>query len=179
METYGVDNITIGTVVARSVGESGLLLNETTNATVGTVDAQNAGTGTGYAAFRTANRNGRINDAYPDNIRVGLVRAGGGGRGVVCVSESGGLVIDRVELSNTGNNAILIENCYGVTIAAQGGWVSGGGEIRLAARTDFPNNNRIHLQNLTVTDQTTRESPRAGNSEFRNTTTVNSTWAVC
>ena len=50
METYGVDNITIGTVVARSVGESGLLLNETTNATVGTVDAQNAGTGTGYAA---------------------------------------------------------------------------------------------------------------------------------
>ncbi|WP_051772379.1 RICIN domain-containing protein [Saccharothrix sp. NRRL B-16314] len=179
VETYGVDNITIGTVVARSVGESGLLLNETTNATVGTVDAQNAGAGTGYAAFRTANRNGRINDAYPDNIRVGLVKASGGGRGVFCVSESGGLVIDRIELSNTGNNAILIENCYGVTIASQGGWVSGGGEIRLAARSDFPNNNRIYLQNLTVTNQTIRESPCAGNSEFRNITMVNSTWAVC
>ncbi len=179
VETYGVDGISIGTVVARSVGESGLLLNDTINANVGTVDAQNAGAGTGYAAFRTANRNGRVNNAYPDNIRVGLVKASGGGRGVFCVSESGGLVIDRVELSNTGNNAILIENCYGVTIGAQGGWVSGGGEIRLAARSEFPNSDRIILQNLTVTNQTIRESPCASNSEFRNIQMVNSTWAVC
>jgi hypothetical protein len=179
VETYGVDGITIGTVVARSVGESGLLLNDTVNATVGTVDAQNAGTGTGYAAFRTANRNGRIGDAYPTNIRVGLVKASGGGRGVFCVSESGGLVIDRVELSNTGGNAILIENCYNVTVAAQGGFVTGGGEIRLAARSEFPNSDRILLQNLTVTNQTIRESPCAGDSEFRNIQMVNSTWAVC
>jgi hypothetical protein len=75
--------------------------------TIGTVDAENAGTGTGYAAFRVANRNGRINNAYPTNVRVGLVRARGGGRGVFCVSESGGLVIDRVDIANTGNNAIL------------------------------------------------------------------------
>ena len=46
VETYGVDGITIGTVTARNVGESGLLLNQTVNATVGTVDAENAGAGT-------------------------------------------------------------------------------------------------------------------------------------
>jgi len=50
VETYGVDGITIGSVTARGVGESGLLLNQTVNATVGTVDAENAGSGTGYAA---------------------------------------------------------------------------------------------------------------------------------
>ncbi|MGX7829673.1 hypothetical protein ACTG9Q_31760 [Actinokineospora sp. 24-640] len=179
VETYGVDNITIGTVTARSVGESGLLLNETTNATVGTVDAQNAGAGTGYAAFRTANRNGRISNAYPTNIRVGLVRASGGGRGVFCVSESGGLAIDRIELSNTGNNAILIENCSNVTIANQGGFVTGGGEIRLAARSEFPNNSRIYIQNLDVTNQVIRESPCGTETEFRNIRMNNSTWAVC
>lgn len=118
VETYGVDGLTIGTVTARNVGESGLLLNQTVNATVTKVDAENAGTGTGYAAFRMANRNGRVGSGYPTNIRVGEVIARGGGRGVFCVSESGGAVIDKVTLSNTGNNAVLIENCYNVNLPA-------------------------------------------------------------
>ncbi|GAA2255722.1 hypothetical protein GCM10010415_15500 [Streptomyces atrovirens] len=104
VETYGVDGLTIGTVTARNVGESGLLLNQTINATVSRVDAENAGTGTGYAAFRMANRNGRIGGSYPTNIRVGEVVARGGGRGVFC--ESGGAVFDQVTLSNTDNNAV-------------------------------------------------------------------------
>ncbi|CAM5654097.1 hypothetical protein SGRIM128S_07251 [Streptomyces griseomycini] len=69
-----------------------------------------------------------------------------------CVSESGGATIDPVTLSHTGNNAILIENCSNVTLAAQSGTVTGGGEIRLAARSEFPNNRDITVQNLTVTD---------------------------
>ncbi|MDX8050499.1 hypothetical protein SK571_14000 [Lentzea sp. BCCO 10_0798] len=179
VETYGVDNITIGTVTARNVGESGLLLNDTINATVGTVDAENAGAGTGYAAFRTANRNGRIGSSYPTNIRVGTVRARGGGRGVFCVSESGGLTIDRVDLANTGNNAVLIENCYNVNLAAQSGTVTGGGEIRLAARSEFPNNRDITVQNLTVNNSSVRESPCGTNTTFRNLTLNNSTSNVC
>ncbi|MFB8775901.1 hypothetical protein [Streptomyces broussonetiae] len=179
VETYGVDGLTIGTVTARNVGYSGLLLNETINATVGKVDAENAGTGTGYAAFRMANRNGRVGSGYPTNIRVGEVVARGGGRGVFCVSESGGAVIDRVTLSNTGNNAILIENCYNVNIAAQSGTVTGGGEIRLAARTEFPNNDNITIQNLTVTNSAIRENPCGTNTTFRNNTLVNSTQSVC
>ncbi|WP_254643445.1 hypothetical protein [Streptomyces sp. BV286] len=179
VETYGVDGITIGTVTARNVGESGLLLNQTVNATVTKVDADGAGAGTGYAAFRMANRNGRIGSGYPTNVRVGEVVARGGGRGVFCVSESGGATIDRVTISNTGNNAILIENCYNVHLAAQSGTVTGGGEIRLAARSEFPNNSDITVQNLRVTDSAIRESPCGVNTTFRNNTLVNSTQTIC
>ncbi|WP_040906336.1 hypothetical protein [Streptomyces griseoflavus] len=179
VETYGVDGLTVGTVTARNVGESGLLLNQTINATVAKVDAENAGTGTGYAAFRMANRNGRIGSSYSTNIRVGEVVARGGGRGVFCVSESGGATIDRITLSNTGNNAILIENCYNVNLAAQSGTVTGGGEIRLAARTEFANNRDITVQNLTVTNSSIRESPCGENTTFRNNRLVNSSQSIC
>ncbi|MGW0519245.1 hypothetical protein [Crossiella sp. NPDC003009] len=179
VETYGVDGLTIGAVTARDVGHSGLLLNDTINATVSTVDAENAGAGTGYAAFRVANRNGRIGNGYPTNIRVGTVRARGGGRGVFCVSESGGLVIDRLDLANTGNNAILVENCHNVNLAAVSGTVSGGGEIRLAARTEFANNSGITVQNLRVTNSAVRESPCGVNTTFRNITLNNSSMNVC
>ncbi|MZF83804.1 hypothetical protein [Streptomyces sp. SID5643] len=179
VETYGVDGITIGTVTARNVGESGLLLNQTINARVTKVDAENAGTGTGYAAFRMANRNGRIGSGYPANIRVGEVVARGGGRGVFCVSESGGAVIDKVTLSNTGNNSVLIENCYNVSLAAQSGTITGGGELRLAARSEFANNKDITIQNLTVTNSAIRESPCGENTEFRNITRVNTSQSVC
>lgn len=179
VETYGVDGLTVGTVTARNVGESGLLLNQTINATVSRVDAENAGTGTGYAAFRMANRNGRVGSSYSTNIRVGEVVARGGGRGVFCVSESGGATIERITLSNTGNNAILIENCYNVNLAAQSGTVTGGGEIRLAARSEFPNNKDITVQNLTVTDSSIRESPCGENTTFRNNRLVNSSQSIC
>ncbi|MFE2276137.1 hypothetical protein ACFXAE_02440 [Streptomyces sp. NPDC059454] len=179
VETYGVDGLTVGTVTARNVGESGLLLNQTVNATVSKVDAENAGTGTGYAAFRMANRNGRIGSSYSTNIRVGEVVARGGGRGVFCVSESGGATIDRITLSNTGNNAILIENCYNVNLAAQSGTVTGGGEIRLAARSEFANNRDITVQNLTVTNSSIRESPCGENTTFRNNRLVNSSQSIC
>ncbi|MCX5361401.1 hypothetical protein OG864_22065 [Streptomyces sp. NBC_00124] len=179
VETYGVDGLTIGTVTARNVGESGLLLNQTINATVTKVDAENAGTGTGYAAFRMANRNGRVGSSYPTNIRVGEVIARGGGRGVFCVSESGGAVIDRVTLTNTGNNSVLIENCYNVSLAAQSGTITGGGELRLAARSEFPNNDNITVQNLTVTNSSIRESPCGTNTTFRNITRVNTTQTIC
>ncbi|MFE1946445.1 hypothetical protein [Streptomyces massasporeus] len=179
VETYGVDGITIGTVTARNVGESGLLLNQTINAKVTKVDAENAGTGTGYAAFRMANRNGRVGSGYPTNIRVGEVVARGGGRGVFCVSESGGAVIDKVTLSNTGNNSVLIENCYNVSLAAQSGTITGGGELRLAARSEFPNNKDITIQNLTVTNSAIRESPCGENTTFRAITRVNSSQSIC
>ncbi|APU14922.1 MULTISPECIES: hypothetical protein [Actinoalloteichus] len=180
VETYGVDGLTIGTVTARNTGESGLLLNDTINATVTRVDGQGTGAGTGYAAFRMANRNGRVGSSYPTNIRVGEVIARGGGRGIFCVSESGGAVIDRVDIANTGNNAILIENCHNVTIAAQSGTVTGPGDIRLAARTEFAPNSNITIQNLTVTNSAVTENPCNGsNITFRNITRVNSGYNVC
>lgn len=180
VETYGVDGLTIGTVTARNTRDSGLLLNDTINATVGTVDAQGAGTGTGYAAFRMANRNGRVGSSYPTNIRVGTVIASGGGRGIFCVSESGGAVIDRVTISNTGNNSILVENCYNVVIAGVSGTVTGGGEVRIASRTEFPISSGIRLQNLTVSGTNITQSPCGGaNNTISNVTRVNSTLTWC
>jgi hypothetical protein len=180
VETYGVDGLTIGTVTARQVGFSGLLLNDTWNANIGTVDAENTATGTGYAAFRMANRNGRVSSSYPVNIRVGTVRSRGGGRGIFCVSESGGAVIDRVDIANAGNNSVLIENCYNVTIASVSGTVSGGGELRIAARTEFPPSSNITFQNLTVSNTSVRWSPCTGtNNVVRNVTRVNSSLTWC
>ncbi|GAA3744829.1 hypothetical protein HDA32_002856 [Spinactinospora alkalitolerans] len=179
VETYGVDGLTVGTVVARDTAYSGLLLNDTINAEVGLVDGVGTGTGTGYAAFRMANRNGRVGGGYPANIRVGEVRARGGGRGVFCVSESGGAVIDRLDIAQTGSNAILIENCHNVTLAAESGSVAGPGDIRLAARSEFANNSDITVQNLTVTDSAVTENPCGNNTVFRNITRVNSSLDVC
>jgi hypothetical protein len=178
IETYGVDGFTVGTVTATDVGESGLLIQDTYNADIGSVIGENVATGTGYATFRMANRNGALND-YSTNIHVGEVVARGGGRGIFCVSESGGVVIDRVDISDTGNNAILIENCYNVTIAAESGTVSGGGEIRLAARDEFANNRDITLSNLTVIDSAITENPCGENTVIDNVTFENSADNTC
>ncbi|WP_418276493.1 RICIN domain-containing protein [Isoptericola jiangsuensis] len=177
VETYGVDGITIGTVTARDTGYSGLLLNDTVNATVGTVDAQGAGTGTGYAAFRMANRNGAVDGSYPTNVHVGEVVARGGGRGVFCVSESGGAVIDRVDIADTGSNAVLIENCYNVTIG--GGTISGPGDVRIAARSEFANTRDVTLSNVTLRSTTFRESPCGTNTRLSNITWTDSSDQSC
>jgi hypothetical protein len=180
VETYGVDGLTIGTVTTRDVRGAGLLLNDTINATVGTVDGENTAAGTGYAVFRMANRNGRVGSAYPTNIRVGTVRARGGGRGVFCVSESGGAVIDRIDIANAGNNSVLIENCTNVTLAGVTGTVTGGGEIRIAARSEFPPSSNITFQNLTVTNTGIRWSPCTGtNNVVRNVVRNNAPLAWC
>lgn len=180
VETWNVNGLTVGTVTARNVGESALLIQTTTNAQIGLVDGQNVATGTGYAVFRMANRAGRVGDGYPTNIRVGEVRASGGGRGIFCVSESGGVIIDRINLTNTGNNSILLENCYNVTIAAESGTIDGGGEVRIAARTDFPPSRDISLRNLTVSNTNIRWSPCTGtNNTITNVTRINSSLSWC
>ena len=126
-----------------------------------------------------ANRNGRIGDSYPTNIRVGTVRARGGGRGVFCVSESGGAIIDRIDIANTGNNAVLIENCYGVSLATSGGTISGGGEVRLAERAEFPGNRDLTLRNFTLVNNRIVENPCADNLTISNVTLTNSTISRC
>ncbi|GAA4719188.1 hypothetical protein APR04_003404 [Promicromonospora umidemergens] len=156
IETWHIDGLRIGTVTARNVGESGLLIQGTSNATIGTVDGENVGTGTGYATFRMANDNG-------PNVTVDRVRSRGGGRGVFCVSNSRGARINSVDLANTGNNSILIENCSDITVA--GGTVNGGGEVRLAARSEFPNNRNIHIA-LRVDNTSVRESPCGENTTW-------------
>ncbi|CBF84640.1 hypothetical protein AN8927.2 [Aspergillus nidulans FGSC A4] len=157
VETWNIDGLTINQVIARDVGECGLLLQTTTNARIGTVDGDNVAAGTGYATFRMANANGRLSDgSYDTNVYVENVIARGGGRGIFCVSESGGVEIGNVDISDTENNAILIENCYGVSIL--GGSVNGGGDVRIAARDEFENTRDVSIS-LEVNGANVVENP--------------------
>lgn len=126
------------------------------NVNVGLVDGDNVAAGNGYATLRFANRAGRIGSSYATNIKINRVKSRGGGRGVFCVSESGGVEINNIDLANNGNNAILLENCYNFSI--KGGTVSGGGEVRLAARTEFANSRDIAIT-AKIDGTTVRESP--------------------
>jgi hypothetical protein len=108
------------------------------------------------------------------------VKARGGGRGIFCVSESGGATIDRVDIANTGNNSVLVENCYNVVIAGVSGTISGGGEVRIAARTEFAPSSGIKFQNLTVSNTNITWSPCTGsNNTVTNVTRNNSTLNWC
>ncbi|KAK7429780.1 hypothetical protein QQZ08_003625 [Neonectria magnoliae] len=175
VETWNIDGLTINQVIARNVGESGLLLQKTTNARVGLVDGNNVGAGTGYATLRMANNNGQNpNGNYNTNVYVDKVVSRGGGRGVFCVSQSGAAVITTVDLANNGGNAVLIENCYNLSI--RGGTVKGGGEVRVSARTEFPNTKDVWIT-LKVDGTTVRESPCGDNVNW--TLTGNGARNVC
>ena len=165
VETWNIDGLVIKEVIARDVGECGLLLQKTTNARVGLVDGINVAAGTGYATFRMANNNGQLRNGHysPANVFVERIVSRGGGRGIFCVSQSGAAVIESIDLANNGNNAILIENCYNIEI--RGGTISGGGEVRLSARDEFPGNRDLSIT-LTVNDNTVRESPCGANTRW-------------
>lgn len=151
VETYGVDKIKIGTVEGDGVGECGLLLNRSINAEVGTVRCTDCGTGTGYAAFRVANSVGKINGAFPaGNIHVGSVYARGGGRGIFSVSGCGGLTIDTIDIANTGNTSILLQNTYNTTIAAVSGTVVGGVVQISNDTTNTENGTYLPSQNVAI-----------------------------
>jgi hypothetical protein len=156
VETYGVDKIKIGTIEGKDVGECGLLLNRSINAQVDLVTCSDCGTGTGYAAFRVANSVGKINGEFPaGNIHVGKVYARGGGRGIFSVSGCGGLTIDTIDIANTGNTSILLQNTYNTTIAAISGAVVGG-VVQISNDTTntnngtYPPSENVALKNLVL-----------------------------
>jgi hypothetical protein len=166
VETYGISNITIGEVEGDDVGECGLLLNRSIKATIDLVTCNNCGVGTGYAAFRMANDNGLIDGGYGTvNIIAKSVVARGGGRGIFSVSGSGAARIDRVDLQDTGNNSILLENAHNVSVgnAAQQSRVDNSGQLRIAGTSSD-----ITIQNIAVSGTTISESPCATNSTWMN-----------
>ncbi|MBB3061777.1 RICIN domain-containing protein [Microbulbifer rhizosphaerae] len=177
VETWNIDGLEIGTIIARNTGYSGLLLNNTRNAVIGLVDGEDTGTGTGYATLRFANENGRINGGYPTNIFVDRVISRRGGRGFFCVSNSGGAVVNNIDFADNGNNSILIENCHNVTV--DGGVINGGGELRLAARSEFPNNSDITIANLDVFNTSVREQPCGENVNWIDVNVQGGNFNVC
>ncbi|KAM5347577.1 hypothetical protein ACJ41O_007401 [Fusarium nematophilum] len=162
VETWNIDGLNINSVIARDVGECGLLLQRTINAWVGYVEGNNVAAGTGYATLRFANNNGQLSNGQytTTNVWVDRVVSRGGGRGIFCVSMSGAAEIKYIDLANNGNNAILIENCY--NLAIRDGVINGGGQVRVAARSEFPNTSGIFVE-VEVNNNSVRESPCAEN----------------
>ena len=67
------------------------------------------------------------------------MRARGGGRGIFCVSESGGAQIDRVDIADTGSNAILVENFTATNTSLRWSPCSGQGNVvRDVTRVNAP-----------------------------------------
>ncbi|KAJ4386023.1 hypothetical protein N0V93_008914 [Gnomoniopsis smithogilvyi] len=174
VETWNIAGLNIGTVIARDVGECGLLIQASTDVRVGLVDGDNVGTGTGYATLRFANNAGQKGSSYDTNIVVDKVVSRGGGRGIFCVSQSGGIDIVSADLADNGGNSLLVENCYGFRI--RDGTVNGGGEVRISARTEFANTRDTDIA-LRVDGTTIRESPCADNSVW--TLTGNGATDIC
>jgi len=167
VETYGISGITIGKVEGDNVGESGVLLNRSINATIDLVTCTNcAAADDGYATFRMANNNGRISNGYGTvNIIVKSVVARGGGRGIFSVSGSGAARIDHVDLQDTGNSSILLENAHNVTVGntSQPSRVANSGELRIAGTSSD-----TRIQNVAVSGTSVSESPCATNSTWTN-----------
>lgn len=166
VETYGISGITIGEVEGNDVGECGLLLNRSINATIDLVTCTDCAVGTGYAAFRMANNNGRINNGYETvNIIAKSVVARGGGRGIFSVSGSGAARIDQIDIEDTGNNSILLENAHNVTVGntTTQSRVANSGQLRIAGTSSD-----ILIQNIAVSGTTLSENPCATNSTWTN-----------
>lgn len=166
VETYGISEITIGKVEGDNVGECGVLLNRSINATIELVSCTNCAVGTGYATFRMANNNGRVNGGYGTvNIIVKSVVARGGGRGIFSVSGSGAARIDKVDIEDTGNNSILLENAHNVSVgnAAEQSRIADSGQLRIAGTSS-----EIEIQNIAVSGTSISESPCASNSTWTN-----------
>ena len=144
VETYGVDDVDIGTVETVDTGGCGLLLNDTAYATVGHVDATRADQGGGYAGFRCAN------GAGPE-IAVDRVDAVGCGRGIFTVSGSSGITITDVWLEDCGSGA-LIQDTRDTTI--DGGAITGnaGEGVRIDSRSsdEHHHTRNVTIRNLTI-----------------------------
>ena len=145
VETYGVDDIDIGTVETVDTGGCGLLLNDTANATVDQVDAIRADEGGGYAGFRCANGAG-------PNITVNEVSATDCGRGIFTVSGSGGIEIYNVSLDGNGGN--LIQDTRDTLVDGGSITNTGSSGIRIDSRDSdaHPHTRNVTVRNLEISD---------------------------
>lgn len=107
-ETYSIENIYMDEMVARYAGGCGVILNNSSNAFVGTVDAYRCCYGGGYAGLRFANG--------CRDIRVQYLRAIECGRGFFTVSGAWDIVVEEVYIRDCSSHAILIQNSDGVGV---------------------------------------------------------------
>ncbi len=177
VETFGITNMVITEMTAENTGNCGLNLNYTTNTRIGSLHGYNCGTGTGNAALCFANQVGNVNDdnSYPEgNVHIESLYARNGGRGVLSLYDSGGIVIDYIDIAGTEDNAILLDSAHRITIAAVKGIVEGPGNISIIGTSD-----NVLISNLTLQNSGLNENPCGTNIVWSNLTLVNSEQNTC
>lgn len=115
VETYGVNGCTVDRVIAKNTTGCGLILNQSTSNSVGTVDGYRCNKGGGYAAFRVANNN--------RTTTCNSVIANECGRGFFSVSGSRDCTVNSVNIRNCTSHGIFLEDATNTRI--NGGTVSG------------------------------------------------------
>ena len=113
IETYSVDGLTFeGTMTARNAGECGVLLNQSHNGTIETVDAYNCSWGGGYAGLRFANG--------CTNITAETLYADRCGRGFFIVQSgpSSNCHLNYAEIRECSDLGIWIENGTNCSVKA-------------------------------------------------------------
>ena len=117
VETYGINNATLGTVTATDrTGGCGLLFNETSVGRVSNVNATRCNYSGGYAGYRLANNN---YDCYASN-RVTSISCG---RGFFSLTGSNNSAVAKLTATNNRDIGVWIQNCVKVRVVS--GTVSG------------------------------------------------------
>jgi hypothetical protein len=107
-ETYAVDRLQLGQLIANNPNFAGCLLNDTTDSTVGAVVGKDVDVGGGYATFRVANG--------AHDVTCDQVVANGGARGLFGVSGCHDITVGEVNIRNTDAHGALIQDCQRYTI---------------------------------------------------------------
>jgi hypothetical protein len=123
LETYSVDGFNITGIVARNMPGCGVLLNQSRNGTVGTVDSYRCSNGGGYAGLRFANT--------CSNITANSLIARECGRGYFVLSGSNNCHLNNCQITDGTGIGIWLENVVNCSVKAgctnDGVSVSGSG----------------------------------------------------
>ncbi|MFB6119904.1 MAG: hypothetical protein ABEJ68_02170 [Halobacteriaceae archaeon] len=158
-ETYGVDRLQVGQVIANKTPGSGVLLNNTTDATIGQVVGREVNPGGGYATFRVANECA--------DVTCGQVVGRDGGRGVFGVSGCEDVTINSVNLVGMSSHGVLVQDCQNFSV--QGGVIknSNAEGVRIDSRDaggipedprNFAATSGVSITDLRVVDD--RDEPK-------------------
>lgn len=134
LETYGVDGFKGYGIVARNMGECGVLLNKTINGALGTVNAYRCGNGTGYAGLRLANS--------CNNVTTNMLYADQCGRGYFVLTGSNNNTLKNCRITNGTGVGVWLENVTNAKVLAgctnDGVAVSGSGSYANVSTNGCP-----------------------------------------
>ena len=127
LETFGVDGFKGYGLVARNMGECGVLLNRTVNGTLGTVHAYRCNNGGGYAGLRLANN--------CSNVTTSMLYATECGRGYFVLTGSNNCHLNNCQIVNGTGIGVWLENVVncsvkagctndGVAVTGSGSWAN-------------------------------------------------------